>query len=97
MWGGALMLAIGSMRALGLAVSIASFALLPFGAAFRMLGAAIVATRSAMMAFAAVTAILGAGGALRMAAASILSIASAFNIAGNRDALLYLENHEGLY
>lgn len=24
-------------------------------------------------------------------------IASAFNIAGNRDALLYLENHEGLY
>lgn len=80
MWGGALVLAIGSMRALGLAVSVASFALLPFGAAFRAVGAAIVATRSAIIAFAAVSALIGTGGALRMAAASILSLAGAFNI-----------------
>jgi hypothetical protein len=80
MWGGALAVAKGALLGLAGAVRLVSISLLPFGAAFRAARAALVATRSAMLAFAVSATLLGTGGALRMAAASIFSMAAAMRV-----------------
>ncbi len=80
LWGGALATAIGGMRLLSGALRLGAIALFPFGAAARGLSAAFFATRGAIFAFMTAATLMGTGGALKMAAASIFSIAAAMNV-----------------
>lgn len=80
LWGGALATAIGGMRLLSGALRLGAIALFPFGAAARGLSAAFFATRGAIFAFMTAATLMATGGALKMAAASIFSIAGAMNV-----------------
>lgn len=88
MWGGALAVAIGSMRLLAGAARLGAIALFPFGAALRGLRAAFVAARSAMLTFVTVSSLLGTGGALRMAGAALLGLLNPLRLVAGAMAVL---------